>query len=116
MHSLVGGGEADGSYSRGFLYSSPPSINTTLPIRRLNFVILFVSFRQSSPCSVSFFVWGGGVKSKIHLLPLEMEYNIVKNFFVKNNVVYQKSSKYSAYVLSFLLHNAVEYIALSLYI
>jgi hypothetical protein len=42
-----------------------------------------------------FLAGGGGFKSKTYLLPLEMEYNIVRNLYVKNNVVhaYQKRSK-----------------------
>ncbi len=59
LHSLEGGGEADGSYSRGFLHTSPPSINTALPIRRLNFVILFVSFVMADPV-LFLFIWGRG--------------------------------------------------------
>jgi hypothetical protein len=119
MYSLVGGGEADGSYSRGFLHSSPPSINIALPNRRLNFVILFASFVVAD--RVLFFFWGGGsLKSKTHLLPLEIEYNKAKNLFVKNNVVYhRKGVNIPRMYIHFLLRNAKEYymlhnIALSL--
>jgi hypothetical protein len=41
----------------------PPSINTALPNRRLNFVILFVSFVTADPV-LFFFFWGGGLKVK----------------------------------------------------
>ncbi len=60
LYSLVCEGKQMGLIAGAFSIPLHPALNITLTIRRLNFVILFVS-RQSSPCSV-FFLGGGGVK------------------------------------------------------